>query len=47
VLNTKEFIAVLKEAEEVPEEKMEPGQLARVKTLRKHLSDKFSTDDVN
>jgi len=47
VLNTKEFIAVLKEAEEVDEEKMEVGHLAKVKTLRKHLSDKFSTEDIN
>jgi hypothetical protein len=43
----KEFIQVLKEAEEVPEEKMEAGALQRTKTLKKFLSDNFETDDVN
>jgi bacillopeptidase F (M6 metalloprotease family) len=47
VLNMKEFIQVLKEAEEVPEEKMEAGALQRTKTLKKFLSDNFETDDVN
>lgn len=47
VINTKEFIQILQEADAVPEEKMEPGQLNRVKTLKKHLSEKFNTEDYN
>jgi solute carrier family 8 (sodium/calcium exchanger) len=47
VLNMKEFIQVLKEAEDVPEEKMEAGALQRTKTLKKFLSDNFETEDVN
>lgn len=43
----KEFIQVLKEAEDVPEEKMEAGALQRTKTLKKFLSDNFETEDVN